>query len=153
MIYSRGNGFSFIELVLTLLVIGLALLPILSTFSASHQNTRATMEEIVSVNFASELIEALQALPFAQLCLMDAQVAFENGAFSPDPFALAATMGNQHGMSSRALPPGFAVHVLVDSYPDSGLLVANAKMFRIAVTVQWGQRNRKISLMTLKGRY
>jgi hypothetical protein len=146
-------GFSFIELVLTLVVIGLALIPILSTFSASHQNTRATMEEIISVNFASELLEALQALPFDQMCLMNAQVEFTNGDFSPDPFAIAATMGNQHGMSSRTLPPGFTTHVLVDTYPDSGLLISEARLLQISVSIEWGQRNRRIHLMTLKGRY
>ena len=62
-----NGAFSYIELVLALVVIGLALLPILSTYSASHQNTRATLEEVTSVNFASELIEALQALPFDQI--------------------------------------------------------------------------------------
>jgi len=147
------SAFSYIELVLALVVIGLAQLPILSTYSASHQNTRATLEEVTSVNFASELIEALQALPFDQLCLMDAEVTFNNGVFAPDPFATAALSGNQHGMSSRPLPPEFSTHVFVDSYPVSGMLVKDSAMLRIAVTVSWGARNRRIQLITLKGRY
>ncbi|MBU1105184.1 MAG: prepilin-type N-terminal cleavage/methylation domain-containing protein [Candidatus Riflebacteria bacterium] len=149
----RSRGFSFIELVLTLVVIGLALLPILSTYSASHQNTRATMEEVISVNFASELMEALQALPFDQLCLMNSPVVFDNGNFSPDPFEIALANGNHHGLSGRALPPDFETHLLVDTYPDTGLLIPDANMLCITVTVRWGQRNRKIQLMTLKGRY
>lgn len=148
-----AKGFSFIELVLTLVVIGLALLPILSTYSASHQNTRATMEEVTSVNFASELLEALQALPFDQLCLMNSPIEFSNGNFTPDPFAVAMAKGNHHGLGDRPLPEGFETTLLIDTYPDSGLLIAAAKMLRISVTVRWGQRRRHIQLLTLKGRY
>lgn len=147
------RGFSFVELMLALLIIGLAVLPILSMYFSSHQNTRATMEEVVSVNFASELIEALQSLPFDQLCLMNSQVNFENGTFSPDPFATAIANGNHPGLSPRALPENFKTHVLVDSYPNSGMLVSETKLLKILIKVNWGARDREIQLMTLKGRY
>jgi len=148
-----ARGFSFIELVLALVVIGLALLPILSTYSASHQHTRASMEEVTSVNFASELMEALQALPFDQVCQMNSQIEFKNGNFIPDPFTIALAKGNHHGLGDRTMPEGFETTLLIDTYPNSGLLFTEAKMLQISVTVRWGQRRRHIKLMTLKGRY
>lgn len=147
------SAFTMIELILALVIIGAALLPILSTYSASHQNTKVTLEEVIAVNFASELIEALQALPFEQLCLINSDITFMDGEFNPDPFAIASSQENKHSISQRTLPDNFKINVLVNSYPISGYLIEDTSLVHIQVTINWGTRNREVILTTLKGKY
>jgi hypothetical protein len=147
------HAVTLVELILTFFIIVMVLLPIFSSYSASHQNTRVTLEEVIAVNFASEIIEALQALPFDQLGLINSELDFQDGEFTPDPFAVALEQGNKHGISQRNLPQNFKTHVLVDSYPDSGYLVSNTNLLIIKITINWGARNREVVLSTLKGRY
>ena len=143
-------GFSMVELILVLVVIGLALIPILSTFSASHQNTRATLEEVLATNFASELIEAIQALPFDQVKLFagDDLNLDASGNLSPDPFELAKAAGNNPGLIGKTIPSAFRIHLEISPFPAGA---TNSRLLKINLVIKWGSRNQEIRLLTLKG--
>ncbi|MFZ2961001.1 MAG: prepilin-type N-terminal cleavage/methylation domain-containing protein [Candidatus Ozemobacteraceae bacterium] len=143
-------GFSMVELMLVLVVIGLGLIPILSTFSASHQNTRATLEEVIATNFASELIEAIQALPFDQVKLFpgDDLAVDASGNLNPDPFDLARAAGNNPGIIGKTLPSAFRIHLEISPFPAGA---TNSRLLKIALVIKWGGRNQEIKLLTLKG--
>ena len=148
-IFHSAIGFSMVELILVLVVIGLALLPILSSFSASHQNTRATLEEVIATNFASELIEAIQALPFNQVKLFSGDVGIDaSGNLSPDPFELARAAGNNPGFVGKMLPSAFQVHLEISPFPAGAV---NSRLLKITLMIKWGSRNQEIKLTTLKG--
>ncbi|MBF0498919.1 MAG: hypothetical protein HQM09_02195 [Candidatus Riflebacteria bacterium] len=143
-------GFSMIEIALVVIILGLALLPILSTFSSSHQNTRVTLEEIIATNFASELLEALQALPYDQIQLIpNNDLTMDSlGNFIPDPFAVAKSKNNFPGLSFKKLPQNFKVNLTIEPFPLGSL---NSMIKALTLNIKWGARNQEIQLMTLKG--
>ena len=148
-LFMMTTGFSMVELILVLVVIGLALLPILSSFSASHQNTRATLEEVMATNYASELMEAIQALPFDQVKLFSGDVGLDaTGNLSPDPFELARAAGNNPGFVGKMLPSAFQINLEISPFPAGAV---HSRLLKITLTVKWGSRNQEIKLTTLKG--
>ena len=145
----RNSGFTLIELIIVLVVIALALIPILSTFSSSHQNTRATLEEIIATNIASELIEPLQALPYDQIKLFDSNITLDTaGNMAPDPFELAKLKNNFPGLSFKLFPNNFQVNLVVEPFPPAAS-IDSLKV--ITLKIKWGSRNQEIILTTLKG--
>lgn len=144
-----NSGFTLIELLIVLVVITIALLPILSSFSSSHQNTRATLEEIIATNIASELIEALQSLPYDQISHSNSNIALDTaGNMTPDPFEIAKSKNNFPGLSFKVFPNNFQVNLVVEPFPPG----ASTYFLRIiTLKIKWGNRNQEIILTTLKG--
>lgn len=65
-------GFTLVEVLIAALVIGLGLVPLVWFISVSHHATRLTIDEVMASNLATELLEAVQALPFDLVGQMDA---------------------------------------------------------------------------------
>jgi type II secretory pathway pseudopilin PulG len=144
------HAYSLIEMLLVVLVIAMALLPILTSFNASHQNTRATLEEVLASNLASELIEALQALPYDQVAWFASDVTIDAaGDLHPDPFATARAAHNFPGLAAKTLPGNIRVRLAVEPFPPAATSPALKK---IELTVSWGVRGQEIKLTTLKGK-
>lgn len=54
-------GFSFVEILLGLVILILGLIPLMLTYSASTKETRVSIQQIQAINHASNLMEALRA--------------------------------------------------------------------------------------------
>ena len=154
---TRYRAFSMIELLIALVMIALAMFPIMSVLSASHGDSRTTMEEVLASNLASELVEAVQTLPFELIPQnVDAEVA-------QGTFAQAAAAGYRIGLASP--PVGFkrflkTETLAVESAVPAGLSLgvqeraaSAAAILKIRVRIEWSSRGRPetLQLVTARG--
>lgn len=153
------RGVSFVEVLIAMVVIGLAMFPILSVMSSSHGDTRSTMEEVVASNLASELLEAVQSLPY-ELVPVNIDTETQAGTF-------AAAEGAGYQVCLASPPAGFkrflktttlAVESSVASTLPRGVqdrAATAAVMLKIRALVQWTTRGRpeSVHLETARGRF
>jgi hypothetical protein len=65
------RALSMLEVTIVVLVIGLAILPVFGIFTNIFKSTELTMQEIQGTNYASELMDALQALQYDELPVVE----------------------------------------------------------------------------------
>ncbi len=153
------RAFSLLEVLIAAAVLSLALMPILSVVTASHGDSRSTLEESLASNLASELIEAVQALPLELV-----PVGYDDEV-GPGTFAAAEAAGFHVGLASPA--PGFTRRLktetlAVESAVPAGMAAgvqeraaSAATLLRIRVRVEWTSRGRAevVQLVTARGRF
>jgi type II secretory pathway pseudopilin PulG len=61
---SGKNGFSFAEILIGVMILGVLLIPILGMFSESHRATKNTVEQSMALNLGSDVIEYARSMPF-----------------------------------------------------------------------------------------
>ncbi|MBF0543756.1 MAG: prepilin-type N-terminal cleavage/methylation domain-containing protein [Candidatus Riflebacteria bacterium] len=150
-------GFSLLEILIVLVIMGAAFFPILSLLTSSHGDTRSTLEEVIASNLASELIEAVQSLPFS---LIPAPIQEE---VSANTFQKASDNGFPVCLASP--PAGFKRFISIGPFSvDSQVNNSFSKavkdqtasagmMIRIEAWVEWNSQGRKaeLHLVSAKG--
>jgi hypothetical protein len=63
-IFSKSTGFSLVEVIIATALIALGLIPVFSLFVSTTSDISYTIDEIVGMTFANELIEAIVASGF-----------------------------------------------------------------------------------------
>lgn len=152
-----GRGFTFPEVLMAVLVVGLALLPLLWFFASSHVSVRSSIGEVWADTLASEVIEAVQALPFETL-------GDYQGPLAPAAFARAAAAGFPVPLPN--VRPGYKCDLNISAIECERLIpdtlpvpvreraVQASRLFDVTVTVTWtekGGRQQSIALSTVRG--
>ena len=78
-----GPGFTYIEVMIALVVLALGLIPVYSIFSGTSKGTAATIEELTATNYANEIIDNLAAYKFAELPDLPDRSDFDSLKSSP----------------------------------------------------------------------
>lgn len=162
------TGFSFVEVLIAVLLIGLILVPILWFMTVSHRNTRSTINEVIASNLASEFMESIRALPFGTIRRVDGEIVMASG---PDMAVVDLVFGEAKKAGFKVnipvFPPGWKCALKIDDLavsqaPLTGLplpVVEKAKraagMFSVFVRVTWneGGLEQNLDLLTALGRY
>ena len=69
MIDTRKKGFSFLEVVMGVLIMTFGLIPLLWALIGGHNQVSITLRQVQASNHAANLLEALRATPFQDLAL------------------------------------------------------------------------------------
>jgi type II secretory pathway pseudopilin PulG len=106
-----SHGFSFLEIMFAVALIGGVLAPILYFIQVSHRGTKVSVNEVTATNLASEIIEAVQALPVDVLTPIDESEKetftgdlIQNGSIQPDFYDKAFGDAEKQGFRV-AIPP------------------------------------------------
>ncbi|MBF0407958.1 MAG: hypothetical protein HQM10_11425 [Candidatus Riflebacteria bacterium] len=148
---------SFVELLIAIVVIALAMFPIMSLVSTSHGDSRSTLEEVIASNLASEAIEAVQSLPL-KLVPMNVDTEIVAGTF-----AVAEAAGYTVGLATP--PVGFkrflkteavSIESVVPSDLQQGIkdrAASASVIIKIKARVEWSTRGRpeSVQLVTARG--
>lgn len=61
------KGFSLVEIMITLVIIGISLMPIYNMFSFGHKRTKTTLSEAMALNYGSDLLDYILAMPYSKI--------------------------------------------------------------------------------------
>jgi len=127
-----GDGFSLVELMVTVLIAGIVFAAMVPLFVTAAKRSSGDRSRTVAVNAAQARIEAIRALPFNQIAADPSNQAA--GQASPnlyDPTFENGQFGATYTPSGASKP--YSVSYAVTSVPATG--VANYK--QVTVTVSW----------------
>ncbi|MBI3038136.1 hypothetical protein HYY75_03650 [bacterium] len=124
----RWQGFSFNEVVITILLIGAAIVPVFHIFSRSAEGTIQTQDEVLAQNYAEELLDFALTLPNNSPLLIPTQ-----GLVPVDPSKLL--LKTTGGDLSLVTNPKF-VRLLSVREPDN-LMKWPYKYKLLAAEIQW----------------
>ena len=157
----RHGAFTFVEVVMAVFVIGVALAPILWFFTISSRSTRVTINEVNASNLASEILETIQGIPFEFLENVD-------GPLNPETAQTIFAKAKQAGITvTLPKPPDdqwkFFLKIepisLEKQYPPETAEPVKeaadtaATLRRIQVIIQWPEegRQQELKLVTARG--
>ncbi|HOT74924.1 MAG TPA: hypothetical protein PK467_04000 [Candidatus Wallbacteria bacterium] len=77
-------GFSFIEVMIAVIVLALGLIPVFSLFTSTSRGASSTIEELGATNYANEIIDNLSAYKYGELPEIHQKTDFDS--LKQDPF-------------------------------------------------------------------
>ena len=157
----RNGAFTFVEVVIAIFVICVALAPILWFFGSSSRSTRVTINEVNASNIASEILESIQGIPFELLDFYDGPITQQ---LTQAAFMRARAAGITVTLPQKPTPE-WVYHLKMEPVqlektylPETAEPLKDAadkasRLMRIQVTIQWpeGGRLQELKLVTAKG--
>ncbi|HOT76899.1 MAG TPA: prepilin-type N-terminal cleavage/methylation domain-containing protein [Candidatus Wallbacteria bacterium] len=61
------NGFTFVEIMVVIVVIAVGLFPILGLFTSTTSDISSTVEDVMLLNYANEIIDSILAFPYDEI--------------------------------------------------------------------------------------
>lgn len=99
---SSQMGFSFMELLVGIVIMAVALLPLLVLFSSSHKGTKATVQRAMARNLCSDVVEYAKAMPFDSVSEGNLATSSFNGtAMPPVPANFTRTVTVKDGSHDK----------------------------------------------------
>ncbi|PKK89589.1 MAG: hypothetical protein CVV64_13555 [Candidatus Wallbacteria bacterium HGW-Wallbacteria-1] len=100
--HTSCRGFSFMELLVGIVIMSIALLPLLVLFSSSHKGTKATVQRALARNLCSDLVEFARSAPFDSISPASlSSSAFAGTAMPPVPAGYTRTVTVNNGSHNK----------------------------------------------------
>ncbi len=138
---SGRHGFSFTEIMIAVLIIGVTLAPMIYVFSRGTSGTIRTRDEVLAYNYATELLDYAQSLKF------DEKPFLEEGNRKADEIEIN---GPEGPVAVLKIEPKFERYltVMVPPVPDG--LPFDYKV--LVAEIRWKGQDKKIRMSSIKSR-
>ena len=117
--HSSSNGFSLVEILLTLVIMGIAIVPLMDSITSSFESNKVNEEYTVIVNYGREKMDNIFAMDFSTV-------------------SISAPAGTPTALSDTVTVLGETMNrdVLVELYDGNGDSIPDTNLKKIIVQIE-----------------
>jgi len=138
---SLRTGLTLVEVLISMFLLGAALIPIFDLISKGAQTSQTNEEEIIAASLAMELVDQIATIPYKYLPLISERMLTneDNGAYLLDLRGPRREFNPTLLLLSH-LPKGYERVLTIDNFTNR----PNGLLKKVTVTISWGSFPHRI---------
>lgn len=140
--YKKGQkGFSFVEIMLGVVILGVLIVPLLGLFSSSSRATKSTVERAMALNLAADVIEYVRSIPYDSISKEHLDDIFTNN----EDIAKTTNANSEYRREIEVMEGDINRSITSEDTAITTQILMKYKI--VVVKALWMMRGKEISLM------